>query len=57
MVSASAQRLWACRHFTIQKWATTELRRTEFHASFDSIGWPALQGWPETNAVEADAGQ
>lgn len=45
MVSPSAQRIWACRHFAIQKWAATERLRDEFHVSFDSISWgPAAAG-------------
>ena len=36
MVSRSAERLWACRNFAIQKWQAEESKRTEFHVSFDS---------------------
>ena len=36
MVSRSAERLWTCRNFAIQKWQAEESERTEFHASFDS---------------------
>ena len=37
MVSRSAERLWTCRNFAIQKWQAEESKRTEFHVSFDSI--------------------
>ena len=37
MVSRSADRLWACRHFAIQTWQAGEFNRREFHISFESI--------------------